>query len=151
MKFEVVVKLRSPGVLDAVTRPQYLLCPRWTRECHQIVCLAGPGLSDLPQTRGSNDLTVGPGLTHRTVASQAPQVNIVNEGDVVRGVPVHAVAVEGEGDGVQHPVYRIHHSLAILASRAVGDGQTARDEVILDINNDYRTAGLYDLKQQNIN
>ena len=77
-------------------------------------------------------------------------MNIVNEGDVIRGVPVHAVAVEGEGDGVQHPVDRAHHSLAVLTSRAVGDGQTARDEVILDINNDDRTPGLHDLKQQQL-
>ena len=61
-------------------------------------------------------------------------MNIVNEGDVIRGVPVHAVAVQGEGDGVQHPVDGTNHGLAILPSGAVRYGEAARDEVILDIN-----------------
>ena len=45
---------------------------------------------------------------------QAPQANVVYEGDVVGWVPVQAVAVESEGDGVEHPVDRPHHVLAIV-------------------------------------
>ena len=78
-------------------------------------------------------------------------MNVVNEGDVVGGMPVHAVAVEGEGDGVQHPVDRTHHVLAVLTRGAVGDGQAARDEVILDVYNYYRTPRLHDLKRKSCN
>ena len=62
-------------------------------------------------------------------------------------MPVHAVAMQVEGDSVQHPVDRSNHILAILTRGAVGDGEAARDEIILDINNDDCAAGLNDLKQ----
>ena len=56
-----------------------------------------------------------------------------------------------EGDSVQHPVDRSNHILAILTRGTVGDSEAARDEVILDINNDDGTPGLNDLKQPNMN
>ena len=73
-------------------------------------------------------------------------MDVVNEGDVVGGVPVQAVAVQVEGDGVQHPVDGSHHVLAILTCRALGDGEAARDEVILHVHDNDGTPRLDDLK-----
>ena len=46
---------------------------------------------------------------HLAVMTQLPHVDIVNEGDVVSRVPVQAVAVHGEGHGVQEGVDGGHH------------------------------------------
>ena len=73
-------------------------------------------------------------------------MDIVNEGDVVAGVPVEAVAVQGEGHGVEHPVDRRHHVLTILICRAVGDGQTAGYKVVLHIHNYQGAPGLHNLQ-----
>ena len=77
---------------------------------------------------------------------QAPQANVVYEGDMVGWVPVQAVAVESEGDGVEHPVDRPHHVLAILPGRTLADRQTPGDEVVLDVHNDNSAARLNYLK-----
>ena len=58
-----------------------------------------------------------------------PQVGIVGEGDVVGGVPVQAVAVHVEGDGVYQVVDGLHHLLAALPGGAVDDGQTAAEVI----------------------
>ena len=46
-----------------------------------------------------------------------PEMGVVGEGDVVRGVPVQAVAVHVEGHRVQHVVDRSHHLQTINKSR----------------------------------
>ena len=51
-------------------------------------------------------------------------------------MPVQAVAVHGEGDGVQQPVDGRHHLLSVLPSRTVLDGQAAADEVVLNVHDD---------------
>ena len=48
------------------------------------------------------------------VMTQLPHVDIVNEGDVVLWMPVKAVAMHGEGDGVQHKVDGWHHIFSVL-------------------------------------
>ena len=73
-------------------------------------------------------------------------MDVVDEGDVVGGVPVQAVAVQVEGDCVQHPVDGPHHVLAILTCGALGDGEAARDEVILHVHDYDGTPRLDDLK-----
>ena len=60
----------------------------------------------------------------------------VHEGDVVLGVPVQAVAVHVEGDGVDQSVDGGNNLLAILPGGAVDDCQAARYEVVLDIHDD---------------
>ena len=71
--------------------PQNLLHLGWTFECDQVV--------------QRTPVWVG----HLAVVAKLPHVDIVNEGDVVGGVPVQAVAVHGEGDGVQEGVDGGHH------------------------------------------
>ena len=79
--------------------------------------------------------------THLAVRTELPHLDVVNEGDVVGGVPVQAVAVHGEGDGVQQCVDGRDNFLAILSSRAVLDGQAPADEIILNIHHHQGTAG----------
>ena len=51
---------------------------------------------------------------HLAVMTQLPHVDIVNEGDVVLRMPVQAVAMHREGNGVQHTVYGRNNLLSIL-------------------------------------
>ena len=55
------------------------------------------------------------------------------------------VADHGEWYLVQHVVDRSHNVLPIVTRRAVADGKTARDEVVLDVNHDEGTSRLQDL------
>ena len=57
---------------------------------------------------------------------------------MVGGVPVEAVAVHVEGHSVDQPVDGGHHVLPVLPGRAVDDGETATDEIILDVDDDER-------------
>ena len=70
MEFEVFVKLCSPGVLDTVPGPENLLSPGGAGEHH--------GLVQLSLLR----------LLHGAVRGQRPQLDVVNEGDVVGRMPV---------------------------------------------------------------
>ena len=45
-----------------------------------------------------------------------------------------AVAVHGEGDGVEESVDGGHHVLPVLTCRAVLDGQASGYEIILNVN-----------------
>ena len=130
MELEVLVQLCSPGVLDTVTGPEDLLCPGRPREHHRLV--------QLSLLR----------ILHGAVRGQRPQLDVVDEGDVVRGMPVlpskyqlerdflvwkmishQAVAVHVEGDGVYQVVDGLHHLLAALPGGAVDDGQTAAEVI----------------------
>ena len=51
MYLEVLVKLRPPGFLDAVARPQHLLRHRRAREHHGVGCLRFCGVLDLRAKR----------------------------------------------------------------------------------------------------
>ena len=51
-------------------------------------------------------------------------------------MPVQAVAVQVEGDGIDHVVDGRHHLLSVLPSRTVLDGQAAADEVVLNVHDD---------------
>ena len=70
MELEVLVELCSPGVLDTVAGPEDLLCPGGPREHHRLV--------QLSLLR----------ILHGAVRGQRPQLDVVDEGDVVRGMPV---------------------------------------------------------------
>ena len=123
------MQLGPPGLLDAVSRPEDLLHPRRPLECH-----------------GGVEGWLG-GARH-----QGPHLDIVNEGDVIRRVPVQAVVTLGEGHRVQQQVDGGHHLghdmvtshgwvficfthiLAILLGRAVLYCQTAADEIVLNVN-----------------
>ena len=70
MNLEVLVELSSPALLDTVSRPQDLLHLGRTLECHRVV-------------QGAPLSTGDP-----TVRAELPQLDVVNEGDVIRGVPV---------------------------------------------------------------
>ena len=100
-----------------------------------------------------------------------PVRDIVNEGHMVRGVPVQAVAVHVEGDGVKQVVdwsnnlqfmfyvLSLHvavacgmsppssYILSILLCRTVDDSEAATNEVVLDINYYKGCLGLYNLNQ----
>ena len=80
------VQLCSPGLLDAVPGPEDLLHPRRPLEGHS---------------------GVEGGL--RSARHQPPHLDIVNEGDVIRRVPVQAVVTLGEGHRVQQQVDGGHH------------------------------------------
>ena len=121
------MKLSSPTVLDTMSWPQNLLHLGWTLECDQVI--------------QSTPVRVG----HLAVITQLPHVDIVNEGDVVGRVPVQAVAVHGEGHGVQQGVDGRHHLFTILTSWTVLNCQAARDKVILNINNNQCRFWFYNL------
>ena len=55
------------------------------------------------------------------------------------------VADHGEWYLVQHVVDRSHNVLPIVTRRAVADGKTARDEVVLDVDHNEGTSWLQDL------
>ena len=135
---EVGVQLGPPGLLHTVGRPQHLLHLRgavgWTFKCHRVVQSAPLRIGDLNMYNVQQSLSRY-NKTHLAVRAELPHLDVVNEGDVVGGVPVQAVAVHGEGDGVQQCVDGRHHFLSILASRAVLDGQAPADEIILNIHN----------------
>ena len=92
-----------------------------------------------------------------------PEFDIIHEGHVVRRMPVQAVAMEVKRDGVYQPVNWLHdlkyillssryqnmfvctiflncklliYLLSVLLGRTVGDGEGARYEVILHVNDD---------------
>lgn len=65
-------------------------------------------------------------------------MNSVHKGDVVGGVPVEAVAVHVKGHSVDEPVDGGHHVLPVLPGGAVDDGETATDEIILNVDDDER-------------
>ena len=61
---------------------------------------------------------------------------------IVGGQPV---ADHGEGDLVQHVVDRSYNVFPIVTDRTVADGETARDEVVLDVDHDEGTSRPQDL------
>ena len=70
MNLQVLVELSSPALLDTVSWPQNLLHLGRTLECHRVV-------------QGAPLCTGDP-----AVWAEFPQLDVVNEGDVIRGVPV---------------------------------------------------------------
>ena len=58
-----------------------------------------------------------------------------------------AVAVHGEGDGVQKSVDRRNNLLAVLTCRAVLDGETPGYEIILNVNDHKGGLRLDDLQR----
>lgn len=69
---QVLVKLRAPRILHAVTRPQFLLHGWWSGEHHSVVHLS----------------IIGVQWTGRV---QRALLDVVNEGDMVSGMPIQWV------------------------------------------------------------
>lgn len=69
---QVLVQLRAPRILHAVTRPQFLLHGWWPGEHHGVVHLS----------------IIGVQWTRRM---QCALLDVVNEGDVVSGMPIQRV------------------------------------------------------------
>ena len=70
MNLQVLVELSAPALLDTVGRPQDLVHLGRPLERHRVV-------QGAPLSTG-----------HPAVWAELPQLDVVNEGDVVRGVPV---------------------------------------------------------------
>ena len=100
------MELRAPGLLHAVPRPQDLLRLRGALEDHRVVGFAQARILYLVNSLILSYYVtfIGRLSTHKTVGSEWSKMDVVNEGDVVGGVPVEAVAVHVEGHRVQHVV-----------------------------------------------
>ena len=104
---EVLVKVCSPAVLDTVARPEDLLHLRWSLQCHGSYAVVKDDKERSIKSCLESDSSVE--LWRLGARAEPPQLDVVNEGDVVGGMPVQAVAVEVEGHRVEDPVNGGHH------------------------------------------
>ena len=106
------MKFCSPRLLNTMSWPENLVHPRRSLKCY-----------------GSIESRLG------TARVQPPHLNIVNEGHVVRRVPVQAVVTLIKRNRVQEVVDGLNNIFTILLGGTVLDGQTSADEVVLNIDN----------------
>lgn len=76
---------------------------------------------------------------------ELPQGDVVDERDVVTGMPVVGVHHNVELDGFKELVDGHNDVFTVVFSRAVSDVQAAADEVVLDVDDESRRDGFDDL------
>ena len=86
MNFQIFMKFRSPGVLYTVTWPENLLSLGRSREDHSLIQLCSSWILDL------------------AVRMKLSHVDVVNEGHVVRGMPVKTVTMHVEWNRVDNVI-----------------------------------------------